>query len=401
MGDVPANLSVYSGGVLNTGVVTDRNGVVLARSGDAAFAYASDASVRKACLHAVGDYNGYIGTGALKAFSDRLVGYSPVFGTTRDGRTLSLSIDSALQVAALEAMGGQKGAVLVMNYETGEILCMLSCPTYDPQNPPASFDGAAYEGVWLNRCLSSAFTPGSVFKLATLAAAIENIDDLYSRSFTCAGSVQVGDKPSDARYSRHADHRTGAGELLQRRFRRDIPGAGRGDAVGIRRRLGLTESHDLDGIPRPPGASTKRRPAVPTLPGRASASTTTLYALFHAASGGRRRRRRFAERAYPPERRRQRPDRAAFGAYGGKNWGDDELQRGLCLRKRELPGLSVCAETGTAEVGDGTSHAWFTGFLDSGKPLAFVVVVEHGGGGLSTAGRVANAVLQKAVLSES
>lgn len=61
-------------------------------------------------------------------------------------------------------------------------------------------------------------------------------------------------------------------------------------------------------------------------------------------------------------------------------------------------GLNVSAKTGTAEVGDGTSHAWITGFLnDPEHPYAFVVVLEHAGGGLANAGPVANAVLQAAI----
>ena len=63
-----------------------------------------------------------------------------------------------------------------------------------------------------------------------------------------------------------------------------------------------------------------------------------------------------------------------------------------------FPGLNLCAKTGTAEVGDGTSHAWFTGFLlDDAHPYAFVVLVENAGGGLTNAGAVANTVLQAAV----
>ena len=63
------------------------------------------------------------------------------------------------------------------------------------------------------------------------------------------------------------------------------------------------------------------------------------------------------------------------------------------------PGLEMHAKTGTAEFGDGTSHAWFTGFItNSGAPLAFVVVAERtNGSGYSVAGPIANTVLQKAV----
>ena len=52
----------------------------------------------------------------------------------------------------------------------------------------------------------------------------------------------------------------------------------------------------------------------------------------------------------------------------------------------------------TAEVGDGTSHAWMTGFLnDAEHPYAFVVLVEHAGGGLTNAAPIVNQVLQAAV----
>ena len=61
-------------------------------------------------------------------------------------------------------------------------------------------------------------------------------------------------------------------------------------------------------------------------------------------------------------------------------------------------GVILLAKTGTAEVGDGTSHAWFTGFLlDDAHPYAFVVLVENAGGCLTNAGAVANTVLQAAV----
>ena len=71
-------------------------------------------------------------------------------------------------------------------------------------------------------------------------------------------------------------------------------------------------------------------------------------------------------------------------AYGQSRFGD----------------LKICAKTGTAEVGDGSSHAWFTGFLkDEEHPLAFTVIIENGGCGLSNAAPVVNAVLQQAVVS--
>ena len=64
-----------------------------------------------------------------------------------------------------------------------------------------------------------------------------------------------------------------------------------------------------------------------------------------------------------------------------------------------FPGLSICAKSGTAEVGGGRQpNAWFVGFLDDAEnPYAFVVLVENGGYGSRTAGSVANKVLQATV----
>ena len=60
-------------------------------------------------------------------------------------------------------------------------------------------------------------------------------------------------------------------------------------------------------------------------------------------------------------------------------------------------GLDLCAKTGTAQVDDGAAHAWFVGFCGNEEiPLAFVVVVEHGGSGSSAAIPVAKKVLAEA-----
>lgn len=86
-----ANSSVYTSGVLNTGTLTDRSGVVLATASGGSRSYAEDAAVRKACYQAVGDYTGNIGTGALKAFSKQLSGYNPITGTYATDGTPSRS----------------------------------------------------------------------------------------------------------------------------------------------------------------------------------------------------------------------------------------------------------------------------------------------------------------------
>lgn len=60
-------------------------------------------------------------------------------------------------------------------------------PSIDP-----SSDGDVPDGAYINRCINGSFTPGSIFKLITSAAAIENIKDIDSRRFTCAGQRRCG-----------------------------------------------------------------------------------------------------------------------------------------------------------------------------------------------------------------
>jgi len=156
-----ANRHLYnSQGQLSVGRVLDRDGDVLSwvdESGQRR--YYSNATVRKATLHAVGDPNGAIGTGALVAFADQLSGYNLLTGADNpfgQGNDLYLTLDARLNYIAYQALNGRKGAVGVYNYKTGEVLCMVSAPTFDPADPPEIQDGdPRYEGVYLNRFLSS------------------------------------------------------------------------------------------------------------------------------------------------------------------------------------------------------------------------------------------------------
>lgn len=397
-----ANGTVYSGGVLNVGTLTDRRGVTLARAGDGVYYYADDYTTRMACFHAVGDYTGNIGTGAVNAFAYKLAGYNFVSGVKRGGDTVALTVDASLNVTAYNALWGRKGAVLVSNYKTGEILCMVSSPSYDPQNPPSSLEGAAYEGVYINRTISSAFTPGSIFKIVTLCAALENIDDLYSRKFSCAGSVDIGaDTVVCTGY--HGE------QTIEQAFANSCNCAFAEISIELGPELlmkyagdyGLTSSHELDGVETAAGSFDKPMNDVQTAwagIGQFNDLVTPygfLRTVSAIANGGMVKEPHILVKHGLSGSSRLVSESTAntvadmmhynvLNTYGTWNF----------------PDLNISAKTGTAEVGDGTSHAWIAGFLDDAEnPLAFVVIVENAGGGLANAGPVANAVLQAAVAS--
>ncbi len=184
-------------GQLASGTVLDRDGDVLSAVENGKRTYYDNEAVRKATLHAVGDLQGSIGTGALNAFADQLTGYSLIngaFGADR-GSELYLTIDARYNYEAYQALGGHAGTVAVYNYKTGEILCMVSSPSYDPLHVPGDIETSdRYKGAYLNRFLSSTFTPGSVFKTVTLAAALEELPDLEERTWECTGSAQIGEE---------------------------------------------------------------------------------------------------------------------------------------------------------------------------------------------------------------
>lgn len=397
-----ANLQIYSDGILDTGTLLDRYGIVLAHAGDGTYYYADDPTVRKACLHVVGDYGGYIGTGAISAFSNRLANYSFINGAySRDGAggTLQLAIDSKLNVAAYNALAGRRGTVLIYNYETGDILCMVSSPSYDPNTTPDLSSGN-FDGVYLNRAISSTFTPGSVFKLVTLAAAIENIDDLYSRTFTCSGGLAVGGETvSCSGYHGEQSIEQAFANSCNSAFAELSLELGADVLEEYARKFGLISGHVLNGISTAAGSFEKADDGSSNLAWSGIGQYNDLvspYALLRIvgaiANGGLAVEPTLIpgdsagkDRLLSSETAEAISEMMSYNvAYSYGAW--------------SFPGLEIYAKTGTAEVGDGTSHAWFTGYIkNSDAPLAFVVLVENGGGGLSAAGSLANTVLQTAV----
>lgn len=387
--------SYFSGGTPG-GTILDRNGVVLYSSDEDGYSFAEDWSTRVSCYHLLGDPNGNVRTGALRQFRDRLAGYSFLEGAT-SGKTISLSVDSALNVTAYSALAGRNGAVMLMDYTTGEVLCMVSSPGDDPENPSSE----PADGTYLNKCLSSSFTPGSVFKLVTLAAAIDNIPDLFERSLWCEGEMIVdgalltctGSHGSQTIEQALANSCNCAFGTLALELGPEL-------MAEYAEKLGMTASLQLDGMDVLPGSFTKGEAGSVGLAWSGVGQYEDLvcpYAMLRyvsaIANGGS---------VYEP----------TLLGHGSLDRETELLSAETAQRIAEMmnynvqnaygswvfPGLDVSAKTGTAEVGDGTSHAWMTGFLnDPAHPYAFVVILEHAGGGLANAGPVANTVLQAAV----
>ena len=163
----PGSPHVYSGSNLNTGVVYDRRGTVLLDSTDGRY-YAYDLLVRQSTMHILGDRFGYIPSPMLDEFADDMIGYNKITGvynSADETGELTLSIDATAQATALSLLAGRAGTVGVYNYETGEILCAVTSPTYDPDNMPG-VEGdttGTFDGVYVNRFFNAVYTLFRVF----------------------------------------------------------------------------------------------------------------------------------------------------------------------------------------------------------------------------------------------
>lgn len=416
-----ANRHLYTNNVLNTGRILDETGTVLADYDDtnAKWEYSSNAYIRKATLHAVGEPTGMIGTGALTRFADKLTGYNVITGAKPifpGGRDLYLTLNAKVCEAAYKALNGHKGTVGVYNYKTGEIICMVSAPTYDPASPPTIKDGDdEYEGVYINRLLSATFIPGSTFKLITATAALETLDGVENRTFHCDGETTIGNQLITCPRA-HGDLTMEQALAVSCNcvFGQLATEIGSSEMQKYAEKAGLTDSLSINGIKTAKSSFDFTSGGKGGLAwsgigqGKDLVNPCALMVYSGAIANG-------GSTAKP-----QIISHTAFtGGVGTSlylrhhthNLINAETAATLATMMRNnvlnnygqgnFPGLELCAKSGTAQNDASDSdNAWFTGFLqDQDHPYAFVVLVEGGGSGSKVAGKVANTVLQAAVKS--
>jgi len=398
-------------GQLTAGTVLDRDGDVLSSAQDGKRTYYDSETVRKATLHAVGDLQGNVGAGALNAFAGRLTGwnlFNGAFGADRGGE-LTLTIDARYNYEAYQALNGRAGTVAVYNYKTGEILCMVSAPSYDPLHVPEDIEtNDRYKGAYVNRFLSSAFTPGSVYKTVTLTAALETIPGIESRTWNCAGSVQIGEETIVCS-GVHGEQDIAAAfaNSCNAAFASIAVELGADTLRKYTEKAGLTASYNIDGLASARGSfdwalDDGRLGWAGVGQDKDLVNPCALMVYMGAIAGGGKAaepylilktRNGLGLPSLPHWTRRTGAliDPATAEKLADLMAGNVEKTYG----KSRFPNMDLCAKSGTAEVGEGEApHAWFAGFLrNEDAPLAFVVLVEHGGGGSAVASGVAGRVL--------
>lgn len=183
------------------GDILDRNGQILATTHNGQRIYQQDAAARAAVVHVLGDPGANVNNGAESFLASYLYGFNMSFlerlgyalrGETRQGDDVQLTIDSRLATYAASLFpAGKAGAVVVMNYRTGEVLTEQSFPNFDPMNITGAVKNHPQK-PFFNRAVQGLYAPGSTFKIVTTASALENFSDATTRAFQCTGQLQAG-----------------------------------------------------------------------------------------------------------------------------------------------------------------------------------------------------------------
>jgi peptidoglycan glycosyltransferase len=416
----PENQHLYKKGELvSAGQILDANGVVLASSVGGERVFNSDEKTRIALMHLVGDPRRGVATSLQVTYESKLVGWDFLNGTYHFGddigNNITTTVDSGLAKAAYQALDGRRGTVGIMNYKTGDVICMVSSPSFDPaQVPDIGNDVEKYEGVFINRLLSAAYTPGSIFKLVTAGAAIDNIPDIESREFVCEGSYDLlGTKITcPAVHGRQTFEETlvNSCNIAYAQMATEV---GASTLTEYAKKAGVMESPKLDNIKLANGHFSLEGASVGDIGWAGVGQYETLinplsYLQFVSAIAN-------DGTAVTPHiiDNIKTPKGFPVSSGIGKNKEKDVLSVSTAIRLQQmmradvvdnygegkLQGYGLSAKSGTAEVGnDKEPHSLFCGFLDSEtSPLAFIVIVENGGTGKSVAGNIAKTVLAEAV----
>ena len=337
-------------------------------------------------------------------------------------RDLRTSIDARLQLRASAALrnriiagGEERGAAVVLDSDTGEVLASVSYPWPRPDD----LDSAAAAGAedpgngehWLDRARYGLYPPGSVFKVLMAGAALRA--GAADSTFMCerlpggrvghgirGSSRPVRDDPMDTVPHGSVQLHKGLvascnayfAQLAQEIGPRAVLDAASMFQIDVAR-----ASSDAGLRPTLPHAAYGQGQVVasPLKIARVSASIAAggvVSPLTWLAKPGAAKPRAADSESAPP-RFLSRGQAAQIGRAMRTVVTDGS---GRAVRSNPTP---IAGKTGTAEIGGGAAHSWFTGFApygSSGRRIAFAVLVENAGYGARAAAPVAGEIVSAA-----
>jgi len=351
------------------------------------------------------------------------------------GHDIYTTIDIDLEKAAEEMIGDRVGAAIAMDPRTGEILALVSKPSFDPNHFAAGISTFEFRSLnedpdhpLFNRAIRSAQPPGSIFKIIEAAAGLESdtvttldhvyckgSESFYGRSFGCwkpagHGTVDMYEAIVNSCdiYFYNLGKMLGIDKIWEFSSK-----------VGLGRKTGIDLPGEEKGL-IPSEAWSQRVKRVKWTPidtinvsiGQGQINVTPIQAAWTIGglvSGGRLKQPRLVQ----PEQLRkmgfESPDvrsenyqvqESTVETIAKAMWG--VVNDGGTATVARVEGFDVAGKTGTAQVvnkssykkgGDNEDHAWFVGFAPYRNPeIVMAVLIEHGGHGGEAAAPVARAV---------
>lgn len=139
---------------------------------------------------------------------DTLTNFIKLKGKSEEkyGSSLKTTLDYNIQKKAYDLLGDNRGAVVALNPKTGEILAMVSKPSFDPNNLAENWKGINENKnrPLLNRATSGLYPPGSTFKTITAVSALENVNNIMDRRINDTGVLAFNSKESLRNYNGEA-----------------------------------------------------------------------------------------------------------------------------------------------------------------------------------------------------
>ncbi|WP_062519284.1 peptidoglycan D,D-transpeptidase FtsI family protein [Demequina silvatica] len=361
-----------------------------------------------------------------------------VSGETQRGASVELTLDAEVQRAAAEALGDDAGAVVALDPSTGEVLAMVTSPTYDPAllagHNTAEVDQnyqdllAQEDGPLVNRAIAGdTYPPGSTFKLIVSAAALEAGYDADSELYapdeldlplttttienyggeSCSANERQTLEDSLAMSCNTSFANLGM-QLGWGVVERKAEEFGWGEQLSIP--LAVTPSR----LPDDPDEAQTAMASIGQYDDRATPLQMAMVAAGIANDGVLMRpylvdNVRDADlrviEEYEPEEMSQPMTRSDANELTDMMVAVVQEGTGTAA---QISGIDVAGKTGTAETGTGDRpHTWFVGFAPADNPVvAVAVLVENGGSteGEVTGGRVAapiaRAVIEAAIAAQ-
>ena len=337
--------------------------------------------------------------------------YQKAFMEQEQGNNVILTIDLQLQKFIVEAMGKGKGSVVLMQPQTGDILAMVSQPSFDP----SSINEDQEEGSLLNRASFGRYPPGSIMKVITAAAALESMEEINEYVVDCKGVTDINGVPItcyggqahgevDLKRAMEVSCNAYFAKLTQdmgwKQFRKT------GELFGFNKEYIFSDIKTTKSQ-LPINRNTDAEELSWSGVGQGKVLTSPLHMAMIASA--------IANQGTMPEPRliygiQSRTGRINLQpsnplaspintetAQTLTNMMIGVVENGTGGRAQST-GMLIAGKTGTAEVGSENSpHAWFIGFAPADNPtLAIAIVLENAGTGGSKAAPLAGQVLREA-----